>query len=604
MLLSKKNFLRILKKSKIKKIIQEIDFYCIKTLLPYFSIKKLLIILILNYESNKGNTCLSIKYFSKNHILKKKIQKLQYFWNIIKNIKLWNNKKNLPYIIKKKYIYLSRYWKQEKKILKFFKNKTINYTRILKKYSKIYKNFNFKNIDKKQKLAIGIILFHKISFLIGGPGTGKTTILAYILIILIKTTTHTLKIALTALTGKATTHLTNTIYKILHKQKFSSLENKKYLITANTLHKTLLIQKNFIINKKYKKKINFDLLIIDEASMLDTNIMEILCQRISLHTKIIFSGDINQLQPIETASILKEICYFAKNTYNPIFSQYISIFTKQKLKICKKISEKNIKNSIVILKKNYRFNTNNMVIKFTKILENKKKIFLKDLIFLKNTKNFILSDISTEFYYKKMLKSIKNLYQKHWKLIKKKNNNFPLNIKKILKNFQKNRVLCAIKDGYFGEKFLNNFLDNIFFQKNNLSQKKSKIWYHGKIILITKNNFKLKLFNGIIGICILYKKKYKIFFQSSNNTIFSINPILIKNFQSAWVMTIHKSQGSEFKNVILIFPNKYYSIMNKELFYTALTRTKKKIKIYINNKIMLKIINNIKKKKSGLHKNF
>ncbi|WP_342270876.1 exodeoxyribonuclease V subunit alpha [Buchnera aphidicola] len=599
--LTKEKILKILEKVKNKKIIQEIDFYCFKNLISYFSIQNLLILLILNHAIHYGHTCLPIKYFFTNHLLQKKIVQLKKFWELFKNLEFWKKKKQkkIPYIIKKNMVYLFRYWEIEKNIIFFLKRTNPNYLNKIKKFKKEYQNICKNFLDSQQKISLGILLLNKISFLIGGPGTGKTTLIAYFLMIIIKTKTRPLHIALTALTGKATFQLYETIQTFFFKKKKYNFKKKNF-ISSMTLHKLLDKKENSLNKLKIIQKKKIDILIIDESSMIDIQMMSLICKKISKKTKIIFLGDINQLPPIEMASILKEICFKACNQYNKKFSQHLYNLTNEKVIISKNISFQNLKNSITILKKNYRFKENKQIIYITKILEEKKKITLNNLNYFKNTQNFLYKNIKTSKCFYKMLKKIKKLYKKHWKYIKKSKN-----IKEILRNFHKKRILCVTNEGYFGTIFLNNFLDNYFYEKytqiKKYNKKINKIWYHGKVIIITKNNTKLKLFNGTIGICLIHKKKYKIFFYSENNSLIFYDPFLITNFKSAWVITIHKSQGSEFNQIILIFPNYHTNLLTKELFYTAITRTKKKILIYINPKILLKTLNTTQKKYSGIH---
>ncbi|WP_075432088.1 exodeoxyribonuclease V subunit alpha [Buchnera aphidicola] len=604
----KKIFCNILKKAKEKKFLNNIDFYCCTLLIPKTISEIKLVILYLSYSANCGHSCLPINLFQKKKIFKKKniFKKL---WSTILNKKNWfnvvlnspfcsNGTIVTPLVIQENRIYLYRYWNAEKKIIKFILNhkKKIKKT---KKNKKLFQMHCTKNIDKIQKIAIGVMILNHISFILGGPGTGKTTIITYLIIFFIKLKKK-INIKLAAPTGKAAARITEVVYKILTFSELTKKEKKKIPKKGQTLHRLLGVQKdtNEIYSYQYTKKklSNIDILIIDESSMIDLYMMENITNVISKKTKIIFLGDLNQLPPIEVGSIIKEICKKANNKFSAIFSKKLEEITQQKTKIdsCKYPS--NINNTMIILKKKYRFNKKSGIGILSAALEKKKYIDFS-LIIKKKYKNIFWEKINQNNNYFFMLKEILKIYQGYWKYIQKKHNP-----KKILEYFNKSRILCALLDGPFGVKIINQFIERNIKLKN--IKKTKDHWYHGRPIMITANNPTLKLFNGEIGICLLNQnEKLKVFFLSYTDKIKKIDPFLIENFEIAWSTTIHKSQGSEFFYVILIFPNYISKILSKELIYTGITRAKYNIKIYADFNILKKIINWKKKRYSGIHLN-
>ena len=121
----------------------------------------------------------------------------------------------------------------------------------------------------------------------------------------------------------------------------------------------------------------------------------------------------------------------------------------------------------------------------------------------------------------------------------------------------------------------------------------NRIWYIGKPIIITKNNRYLNLSNGDIGITNLNsKKKLQVCFLKNNETEQYIPIDLLENYETAWCITVHKSQGSEFNHTTLILPNKNLEILNQEILYTAITRARKKLNIFSNKKIFIKTAKN------------
>ncbi|ABJ90745.1 exodeoxyribonuclease V subunit alpha [Buchnera aphidicola] len=578
-----KKFFKIIKIAKKKKEINCIDYYtCINKKISNYSPEVILVILYLIYSARHGHSCIPKKHFVKKKIKRKNVfikllnivskNNINWFNTVISSMLCSNGTQKTPLVIDKKYIYLYKYWYSENKIIELLyqkkskkKKNKIEYKKLIKKYCSNY-------IDKNQKNAVKKALIHNLFFLLGGPGTGKTNIIAYLILILIKISKKKIKIQLTAPTGKAVNKLTQSIYKILKKKNIQKNEKKMIPKEGITLHKLFKIQKETNKNnaKYIKRKKKIDILIIDESSMISLNIMEIILTCIKKKTKIIFVGDVYQLPSVETGSILKKICNFKKKK-------------KEKKKI------------FFVLKKNYRFNKNSGINFLINQLKKKK---IKDInkIYKKKYKDIIWKNLNTSNDYLNMLKKIKLYYKKYWNYVNKKKNP-----KKIIHKFNKYRILCIINKGIFGTKKINQYLDNYFIKINN-KKKKKEFWYHGKPIIIKKNNIFLKLMNGDIGICLYKKKKKKIYFLLSTGKIKKFNPEILFHYKTAWSTTIHKSQGSEFLSVNIIIPNYFSNKFSKELFYTAISRAQKKVTIYANKKILNKIINNNKERYSGLKK--
>ncbi|WP_343189365.1 exodeoxyribonuclease V subunit alpha [Buchnera aphidicola] len=587
---------KILKIALKKKIINLIDYY-----FTYFISKKKnkkihFIIALISKITNEGNNCLPINKIKKKYIFKKKEKYLikktkNIFKKIKKHIKnLLNNKNNIcskgnkitPIVFFKKKLYFYKIWNYEKKISKFLSNnkksKYFNY----QKKEKIFKYFKKNKIKKIQKKIIINALIYKKIIITGNPGTGKTTIAMHIIII--SRILKKKKIILTALTGKATILLNETFNKIINKIIIKKKFKKKIKYKCLTLHKLIGLKKKkskAFYNKK--NKLNIDILIVDEVSMINISIMNYLINSLPKNIKIIFLGDVNQLPPINSTSILYDIKKYIKKN----IKRYKKInFEKKKINYL--ISNKNyikkkktILNRILILKKKYRFNKNSNINILSKYIKNKKikkikKLFKKKIIQIKKIKN---------------KKYLYNIFKKTLNY----NYNYNYKNKNILKKIFKNRILCINNKGKKGTKKINKEIDKYIIKNNKIPYKiiKNFIIYKGKPIIITKNNELLKLYNGEIGIIIDNNKV--IFYKNKKNIFIPLNSI--KNYKTAWAITIHKSQGSEFKNISLILSKKK---LYNQLLYTAITRAKKNIFLYGKKKIFIKSCKKINKKYSGI----
>ncbi len=570
---------------------------------------------LISLSSRLGHICLPIfKILSKDIFTKYIYNFLIYFFN--KYISIYDSinilfkynfisffyKKNItPFILYKNYIYLYKFWIYENYIVKFFKKNLVK-NDIIKnsKIFYIFKYFKKFNFNIYEKICILNVFFNKISFISGSPGTGKTTIIIKLIYILYKLYKIKNKnfIKIVSFTGKSCSNLTNILkknYKIFNIKKNINLPNK-----VITIHK--LLNYNLDFNKMNIKKNNnlqFNILIIDEFSMIDVftlyNIFLLLNKNF---LKIIFLGDSNQIGPIESCSLLNEICNYNFSFFNKR-KNILKFLFKYKFNFNKFfININKLNNNISFLLKNYRFKKNKYFNIFSNFINcgnyNEIDKFIINNNFNCNI-NFYDSD---KFNYNFLVNFCLKKYKNYINYLN--NNNMKYN--KLLYYFNKFQIISIIKNSKLGINYLNKYINNLFLNKyiKKYIIKKNKIYYIGQPIIITKNNDDLDIFNGDVGFIIYINNIIKIFFSNFNNDckIIYFNDFI--NWQLTWVITVHKSQGSEFDHILLIIPNYFSSILNREILYTAITRAKKKITIYSNKNIFLNSIKRENKKYNNI----
>lgn len=596
----------LLKNLAKKNIISLIDFYFSQFISKENSIV-MLVSACMSFESKNGHIFLPIKYFEKNYFFSisnkkfiKKIleclnkKKINWSLELSKHTSFSDGSVITPLVLFEEKVYLYKIWKAEKKILKrLYENDQFDGINI-KKCFNILNNLFPEKKDDLQKIAVALTLINNIVFITGGPGTGKTTTILKIIIALIKNSKKTIKIQLSAPTGKATEHLIETLNDKLFDCSFSKEEKKIIFFNPITIHQLLGISKTsekVFFNKK--NRLIMDVLIIDEASMIDILMMSNILSALSKKTKIIFIGDHNQLKPVKSSSILKHICNYAKDGYSLKTKSILKKITQNTMKN-NKINEKNtayISDKICILKKSYRFGKKTGIyILSNAIYNNKEKIFQK--LFKNLIENVFFYEVNSEKQYKNMISVIINSSKIFWRKIYEKKN-----IKEIIKIFKNHQILCIVRNGFFGVNFINKILEEEMYKKNIFDKRfyiNNKFWYVGKPIIITENNKYLGISNGEIGITNLSKKNIlQVSFLKKDNILKNIPVEILKNYETAWSMTVHKAQGSEFDNVTLILPNKDSKILKKDVLYTGITRTRKKLNIFSTKEIFIKKIKKI-----------
>jgi exodeoxyribonuclease V alpha subunit len=174
--------------------------------------------------------------------------------------------------------------------------------------------------------------------------------------------------------------------------------------------------------------------------------------------------------------------------------------------------------------------------------------------------------------------------------------------RKALELLNRFKVLCALKKGPFGVEALNKVAERVLVQQGLIAP--GKQWYRGKPILITRNDYHLGLFNGDLGVIMSVQgsgsEDLYAFFPGTAGEFKRFLPQRIANHETAYAMTVHKSQGSEFEEVLLVLPDKDYPFLTRELIYTAITRARKKVSIWGTEKICIAAIKQKIVRTSGL----
>src|SRR5208282_1800120 len=147
--------------------------------------------------------------------------------------------------------------------------------------------------------------------------------------------------------------------------------------------------------------------------------------------------------------------------------------------------------------------------------------------------------------------------------------------------FDRFRVLCALREGRYGVDGLNNAIERLLAAKGLIAP--DQRWYRGRPVMVTVNDYTLRLFNGDIGITLPDPEKsgnLAVFFPSTEGGIRKVSPFRLPEHKTAYAITVHKSQGSEFDSILLILPTFDNPVLTRELLYTGITRARTEVEIW------------------------
>ncbi|MEP1306419.1 MAG: exodeoxyribonuclease V subunit alpha [Balneola sp.] len=504
------------------------------------------------HDQLNGNICTDLSKLNDSHLavkLKLNSTSLQDLFSILdKSTSVGKPGDYTPFILEGDKLYLQKYWEYENELIQWLKEKTEVPHKSLEISDALQIMSMFESDEDEinlQMIGTALALLTDLVIISGGPGTGKTFTVKTILEVLINNQKD-LKIALAAPTGKATERLSESIA-----ESFGELK-------ASTIHRLLGARKSGEFKYGQNNKLPYDVVIIDEASMLDIRLWISLIRAIKKSAKLILLGDKDQLASVEAGSVLGDICFGATNDFSAKLTSELKVLSKD-LKLS---NSKNILNDhIILLNKSYRSKSGSGISELAKAIndQNQQEVFELEKLF---------SGIEIIPPSSQRINSLIEDYKSE-----------------ILADGVVSQFLCSNKIGELGTNSLNDEIERRIKKAQKISDNVE--WYSGRKIIITKNNRALSLKNGEIGTCSVNDMgQYFIHFDSSKEI--SVSQLI--DYDLAYAITVHKSQGSEFDKVVLFLPDKLNPVLTKELLYTGVTRARENALVVGERKLIEQVI--------------
>jgi len=483
-------------------------------------------------------------------------------------------------------LYIQKYYKYESDLAEFLINKiNANKNSILKekdiKIKTLSKYFqNNEEIDYQQ-FALSTTLKNQFTVITGSPGTGKTSVVATILAAHYQKDIG-LKVGVCAPTGKAAARLKESIIEEIKNLNIDKIIKEKIKNTAtSTIHRLLKVKYNtphFSYNKEMK--LNIDLLILDEASMVSQPLMCKLFYALSDSVKVVLLGDKDQLASVEEGSVFGDICDCKSLPINSFLNN----------------SDFNTISTIIELKKSHRFDDTKGIGLIKNAINNGNFEKVMEISKIENNEIKLQNLPNRIFFKNQIIEYLNNIKI----IINGKMCNFQdyLKMNNIEEKFQfinKFRILSAKRNGIYGINNINSIIIEHYFDK-------SQRYSNGISIMITQNDHRQQLYNGDVGIVQKENEITKIYFPDTKNSrkYRSFSPNHLPQHEYVFAMTIHKSQGSGFQKILLILPEKDSPLLTRELLYTGVTRAEKYCEIWGNEEILKQTIQRKIKRDSGL----
>ncbi|MDE3974353.1 exodeoxyribonuclease V subunit alpha [Glaesserella parasuis] len=526
-----------------------------------------------------------------------------------------------PLLFQQGRLYFYRYWQAEYRIAHYLQHAV---SLDLKKadidlHRQILQRFFPKQADTDwQKVAVATALTKRFCLISGGPGTGKTRTVAILLAALqlkqLKQNQPLFKIALAAPTGKAAARLKEAISNNLASLDIPDSLKAEVPTRASTIHSLIGINPHSDLPRHHAQNpLHLDLLVVDEASMIDLFILEKLLNALKPDTRLIMLGDKNQLASVEAGNLMGELGSLIRFGYSNEHSDYLTEVTEHQIyptvenvpAIC---------NSLCHLRRSFRFDENSGIGQLAKQVNTQQAVKSWQIL-----TNRVYDDLTLACYPKvtdfpeksqwiqhcvnSVVEKAVELYSDYLNKVKARVlSPEAVSIGEIFKAFQQVRFLSALRVSELGVERLNQTIAEALLQARLLHFKHSRDSYIGKPILITENAPQLHIFSGDIGLILPDEAgRLRVYFETEQNgKHLDISLSRLPSYEPAYVMTVHKSQGSEFDHTLLVMPLSHSPVLTKELIYTAITRAKKQFTLFSEEKIWKQAVKAEIQRQSGL----
>ncbi len=520
-----------------------------------------------------------------------------------------------PFVLWKDKLYLERYFQYETQLVRAIEafleseqseleNRKAGLLAIRDTVENLFgpfKRLDGVEVDWQKVGALNSVL-RNFSIITGGPGTGKTTTVAKLLALLYVMYPD-LKVALSAPTGKASQRMNESLQGAKEKLPVDDQVKQRFEeITPSTIHRLLGSKKDSIyFRHNAENQLPYDVIIVDESSMVDLPMMAKLVQAVNKKSRLILLGDKDQLASVEAGSVFGDLCLTQKETDNqfgPATLDFLNGFISESAQQLdtKKYGLKAEKahllaEHVVELKLSYRFSGGDGIGTFSRAViagEQPTEVGLNE-----KGEGVVVSEDYEDKFYGELVKGYSAFLKEP-------------DVAKALVKMNQVRVLCAMRKGAFGVEEYNRKIERFLRERSLLYP--TQDFYHNQPIMVTSNDYTLGLFNGDVG---LVRKdaqgNLKAYFEDNSanedgqKKVKAVSPYLIKSWETTFAMTIHKSQGSEFSDVVVVLPDaEEVNILTCELLYTGVTRAKKRALVLGKKSVLLKAIEQKVERASGI----
>jgi exodeoxyribonuclease V alpha subunit len=495
-------------------------------------------------------------------------------------------------------LYLFRYWDYQEKLVGAIKgrlqaDREIDIPLLRQGIERLFPG-NITGETDWQRVAAVTALLKDFCVISGGPGTGKTTTISKILALMVEQChPQEPRIALAAPTGKAAARLKETVTSAKASLNVAPGILNAIPHDATTIHRLLgSIPGSPYFRYHGQHRLPLGAVVVDEASMVDMALMSKLVQAVPDDARLILVGDRDQLASVEAGAVLGDICNTGhRYGFSEAYSRMLQEITGDRMPPSGREGAP-IRDAIIHMAHSYRFGKGSGMGEISRAVNGGKgglalEIFRDDAFGNMRWRDLPLPDDMTG----QLRATIQEAF-------KRPTGDTPT---EHFDRLDQCRILCAVREGPYGVKAVNMIVERLLQARGIMDS--GRLWYPGRPVMITKNDYDLQLYNGDVGIVLPDPDRgheLSAFFPSGEGGFKTFHPLRLPEHETVYAMTVHKSQGSEFERVLMILPDRDSPLLTRELIYTGITRAREGVEIWTHEDVFLNAVSRRIQRTSGL----
>jgi exodeoxyribonuclease V alpha subunit len=453
-----------------------------------------------------------------------------------------------------------------------------------------------------QRIAAIVAVQRRFCVISGGPGTGKTFTVVKLLAVLLEQALHAgarvPHILLLAPTGKAAARLTESIRRAKTDLPCSDSIRQAIPEDAMTIHRCLgpIGESATRFRHSAANPLLADVVLVDEASMVDLALMRRLLDAIPARARVILLGDMDQLASVEAGAVLGDICNTGStpHPYSRHLVQQIEAISGARLPLASDApNATGIWDCVIQLTRSYRYARDSGIGALARAINAGDSAAALAILASPALPEVALAEPPRD---RELSRSLRRaLLEGFAPYVREHDPGLQL---RALERF---RVLCAHRRGPAGVETINRRIEAVLETAGLLRVRAGA--YAGRPVMVTRNDYALNLFNGDVGLIVTDHadgERTRAVFAASGGRLRTLAPSRLPPHETVFAMSVHKSQGSEFDAVAVVLPERASPVVSRELLYTAVTRARHHVTIYATRDVVAHAIAHRIDRASGL----
>jgi exodeoxyribonuclease V alpha subunit len=436
----------------------------------------------------------------------------------------------------------------------------------------------------------------------GGPGTGKTTTVVRLLGLLqtlhLREHPRPLRIRLAAPTGKAAARLNASIAAQLARLDVGDAVRAAIPAQVDTLHRLLGARPD---SRRFRhdrdNPLHLDVLVIDEASMIDLEMMAAVLAALPAQARLVLLGDKDQLSSVEAGAVLGDLCRRAEaGHYSPATADWLRTAGCGDIASFVRDDARPLDQQVAMLRHSHRFAAGSGIGRLAQAVNGGHVATASELLAAPcddlawSTDDAHVIDIAIEGHAgPEPVTGTPGGYRHYLEQLRRErptadagDHAFVVWADRTLQAYAQFQLLCALRHGPFGTQTLNQRVATALLAAGLIETDHG--WYEGRPVMVLRNDYTLGLMNGDVGIALRRRghdgspRLYVAFPDARTEAVAPVRFVLpsrLEETDTVYAMTVHKSQGSEFGHTALLLPDQATSVLTRELLYTGITRARR-----------------------------